>query len=156
MPPATARRGFWYARGNDYDVIILDLMLPKLDGLTILRRLREEKMPMYVLILTARDAPQDRVRGLNHGADDYLVKPFAFGELLARVRALVRRRYGVKEPVLRVADLEVDTIARPVKRGGCQIPLDDTRVRPAGVTRRTGRPAHFPHRDMESSLRVQR
>lgn len=115
--------GLWYASANDYDAIILDLMLPKLDGLTILRRLRKEGNAVHVLILTARDSLEDRVRGLNLGADDYLVKPFAFDELVARVRALVRRRYAAKEPVLRVADLEVDTLARRVRRGGQAIDL---------------------------------
>jgi DNA-binding response OmpR family regulator len=98
--PLTRRRkveeGLWYARSNDYDVIILDLMLPKVDGLTILKTLRQLGNPVHVLILTARDTLPDRVRGLDFGADDYLVKPFAFEELLARVRALIRRRYGAK------------------------------------------------------------
>jgi len=110
--------GLWYARSNDYDAIVLDLMLPKLDGLTVLRRLRQAGGKAHVLILTARGEVDDRVKGLNLGADDYLVKPFAFDELLARVRALVRRGYAAKRPTIRVADLEVDTVARTASRGG--------------------------------------
>jgi len=110
--------GLWYARTNDYDAIVLDLMLPGIDGLTILRRLREEGRKTPVLILTARGEVEDRVRGLDRGADDYLVKPFALEELLARVRALVRRGYDAKDPVVRVGDLEVDTAGRVARRGG--------------------------------------
>lgn len=110
--------GLWYACSGEYDVIVLDLMLPKVDGLTILRRLRKEGGTAAVLILTARDTVADRVRGLDLGADDYLVKPFAFEELLARIRALVRRRYEAASPTIRVADLEIDTNGRTVRRGG--------------------------------------
>ena len=120
---ADGEEGLWYARSNPYDVLILDLMLPKLDGLTLLRKLRDKNAQTHVLILTARDAPEDRVRGLDLGADDYVVKPFVFAELLARVRALVRRRYQVKSPVIRVADLEVDTSARRVRRAGHTVEL---------------------------------
>ena len=120
---ADGEEGLWYAQSNPYDVLILDLMLPKLDGLSLLRKLREKNAETHVLILTARDAPEDRVRGLDLGADDYLVKPFVFAELLARVRALVRRKYQVKAPVIRVADLEVDTSARLVRRAGRNIEL---------------------------------
>ena len=109
--------GLWLATENPYDVIVLDLMLPKLDGLAVLAKLRAQHHPAAVLLLTARDGVDDRVRGLDLGADDYLVKPFAFAELLARVRALVRRRYDVRDPVLRIADLEVDTARRTVRRG---------------------------------------
>ena len=115
--------GLWYARSGGYDVILLDLMLPKVDGLTILRRLREQKDPAHVLIITAKDGLDDRVRGLDLGADDYLVKPFAFKELLARVRALVRRKYEAKSPAIHVADLEIDTTARTVRRGGRPVEL---------------------------------
>jgi len=117
------QEGLWYAQSNEYDVIVLDLMLPKIDGLTILKRLREAGRSMHILILTARDAVEDRVRGLDLGADDYLVKPFAFEELLARVRALVRREYKAKSPVIRVADLEIDTARRLVRRAGERIDL---------------------------------
>lgn len=115
--------GLWHARSAEYDVIVLDLMLPKVDGLTILRQLRAKGNAAHVLILTARDTVNDRVAGLDLGADDYLVKPFAFTELIARVRALVRRKYTAKSPLLRVADLEIDTRARTVRRGGRVVDL---------------------------------
>ncbi len=115
--------GLWYATSNDYDVIVLDLMLPGTDGLTLLRRLRKAGGKSHVLILTAKDTTQDRVSGLDLGADDYLVKPFAFKELLARVRALVRRRYSAKSPVIVVEDLEIDSTTRTVRRGGRRIDL---------------------------------
>jgi DNA-binding response OmpR family regulator len=115
--------GLWYARTGQYDVILLDLMLPKVDGLTILQRLRQLGNPVHVLILTAKDTLEDRLQGLDLGADDYLVKPFALEELLARVRALVRRKYQAKSPVLRVADLEVDTTRRSVRRAGHKVEL---------------------------------
>jgi len=115
--------GLWYAMGNDYDVIILDLMLPGMDGLSILKKIRSEGKKTHVLILTARDTVPDRVHGLDLGADDYLVKPFAFEELLARVRSLVRRRYERKQPLIEVADLKIDTAAQRVWRGGDEIVL---------------------------------
>lgn len=115
--------GLWYARSNPYDVIILDLMLPKVDGLEILRRLRDAGHASHVLLLTARDGVEDRVSGLNAGADDYLVKPFAFDELLARVKALTRRAYQRKSPVVEVGDLAIDTAAKRVTRGGQFIEL---------------------------------
>ena len=120
---ADGEEALWYAGGNDYDVIILDLMLPKVDGLTVLRRLRAKGKPAHVLILTARDTLADRVRGLDAGADDYLVKPFAFEELLARVRALARRAYRVKNPTLEVGDLRIETITHRIWRGKQEIRL---------------------------------
>jgi DNA-binding response OmpR family regulator len=89
-------------------------MLPGLDGLTVLRRMRQQNNDAPVLILTAKDTVEDRVRGLRLGADDYLIKPFAFEELLARIQALCRRRYARTSPLMVVDDLEVDTAARPV------------------------------------------
>ena len=115
--------GLWYATSNDYDVVVLDLMLPRVDGLTILRRLRADGRSTHVLILTARDTVQDRVLGLDTGADDYLVKPFAFEELLARVRALARRAYSAKNPQLTVDDLRLETSARRVWRGDDEVVL---------------------------------
>ena len=115
--------GLWYAESNQYDVIILDLMLPGLDGLTLLRRLRAHGKDTHVLVLTAKDTVADRVRGLQTGADDYLIKPFAFEELLARVQALCRRGYGQKKSRLRIGDLEIDMAARTVKRAGDVIDL---------------------------------
>jgi DNA-binding response OmpR family regulator len=115
--------GLWYALGEDYDAIVLDIMLPKLDGLSVLTQLRAAGKQTHVLLLTARDAIEDRVRGLEAGADDYLVKPFAFPELLARIQALIRRRYGEKSPAMRVGDLVVDRSARSVHRGERSIEL---------------------------------
>lgn len=117
------KEGLWFAQSNDYDLIVLDLMLPGLDGWGILRALRQEGRQTHVLILTARDGLDDRVAGLDMGADDYLVKPFALEELLARVRALLRRKYQHKDPLLRVGDLEIDQATRQVRRGGETIPL---------------------------------
>jgi len=115
--------GLWFASTGEYDVLILDLRLPGMEGLEILKRLRAQKNRVHVLIVTAKDSIDDRVEGLDLGADDYLVKPFEFNELLARVRALVRRKYGQKEPVVRVADIEIDTSAREVRRGGRPVDL---------------------------------
>jgi DNA-binding response OmpR family regulator len=111
------------ARATEYDVIILDLMLPREDGLSLLQRWRRAGLETHVLILTARDRIEDKVRGLDLGADDYLTKPFQLEELLARLRALVRRGHQVKDPVLRIYDLEIDTAARSVRRGGRPITL---------------------------------
>jgi DNA-binding response OmpR family regulator len=115
--------GLWFARTGNYDAIILDLMLPKVDGLTILKQLRQQGNRVHILILTAKDTVGDRVRGLNLGADDYLIKPFAFEELLARVRALVRRKYETKSALIRVADLEIDTSGKTARRAGLTIEL---------------------------------
>jgi DNA-binding response OmpR family regulator len=111
------------ARAYQYDAIVLDLMLPGIDGLTLCHRLRKTGQNTPVLILSARDLVEDRVTGLNAGADDYLVKPFATQELVARIRALLRRRQGAAPPVLRVGSLELDPSVRTVKRSGQPIPL---------------------------------
>ncbi len=113
---ADGEEGLWLAESNAYDVIVLDIMLPKLDGLSLLQRLRDQGKPTHVLLLTARDTVADRVHGLRLGADDYLVKPFALDELLARVEALCRRAYGSKQPRLVLADLEIDTVTKEVFR----------------------------------------
>jgi len=114
--------GAYLAQTFDYDLVILDLMLPKLDGLEVLRRIRAAKPSLPVLVLTAKATVEDRVTGLDHGADDYLVKPFAFAELSARVRALLRR--GASEAVeLQLADLKLDTTAHQVTRRGRKIDL---------------------------------
>jgi DNA-binding response OmpR family regulator len=115
--------GLSLAESNDYDVVILDLMLPGLDGLSLLQRLRGGGGDSHVLILTARDTVDERVRGLQAGADDFLVKPFAFAELLARVQALCRRRHGQKNPRLTVGWLEIDTAARSVLCQGAPLAL---------------------------------
>ncbi len=115
--------GQWLAESNDYDVIILDIMLPGVDGLTLLQRLRQQGRETHVLLLTAKDTVEDRVRGLQAGADDYLVKPFAFEELLARVQALCRRRYGQKSARITVENLAIDPAAKTVRRNGKVIEL---------------------------------
>jgi len=120
---ADGEDGFWLAETNDYDAIVLDIMLPKLDGLALLQRLRQQGKQTNVLLLTAKDTVPDRVRGLELGADDYLVKPFALEELLARVKALCRRAYGSKDSRLAIADLEIDTTARKVTRAGQPVVL---------------------------------
>ncbi|MFN0244521.1 MAG: response regulator transcription factor [Planctomycetota bacterium] len=120
---ADGETGLSYAGNNPYDVLVLDLMLPKLDGMELLARLRDKPKRAHVLVLTARDQLRDRVQGLNAGADDYLVKPFAFEELLARIHALVRRRYGEQSPVVQVESLAIDVVARTVKIGDCALDL---------------------------------
>jgi DNA-binding response OmpR family regulator len=115
--------GLILGRARDYDVIVLDLILPKLDGLAVLEKLRAEKVPTPVLILTALDKVEDRVRGLRLGGDDYLVKPFAFDELVARIEALVRRRYGDQSPKLVAGDVEIDPAARRVTCRGTELRL---------------------------------
>jgi DNA-binding response OmpR family regulator len=114
---ADGELGLRYARDNPYDVLVLDLTLPRMDGMDVLARLREREKRPHVLVLTARDRVEDRVNGLNGGADDYLVKPFAFEELLARIHALVRRRYDESSSVVRVGELAVDTVARCARMG---------------------------------------
>lgn len=111
------------AKGTNYDLIILDLMLPKKDGLTLLREWRGKGVQSHVIVLTARGSLEDKVKGLDIGADDYLTKPFELEELLARIRALIRRGHQIKDPVLRVLDMTIDTAARLVKRGGQSIHL---------------------------------
>lgn len=117
------REGLAYALSADYDAIVLDIMLPKMNGLEVLRELRNQRVKTPVLLLTARDGVDDRVRGLDTGADDYLVKPFAFPELLARIRALLRRPPLQAGTVLVMADLEMDTATRDVRRAGKTIEL---------------------------------
>jgi len=117
----TGEEGFFLVNAEEFDLIILDLMLPGRDGLQVLSTLRKRGLETPVLILTARDAIEDRVQGLDKGADDYLVKPFAFPELLARVRALLRR--SEQGPQLRLADLEMNVVTRNAKRRGQYIEL---------------------------------
>lgn len=115
--------GFDLASTEDYDVIILDLLLPGMDGVTICKKLREEKIHIPILMLTAKGELDDKVEGLNAGADDYLVKPFAFEEFLARIRALTRRPKKSLDSVLTVGDLTLDTLTFEVKRADKQIKL---------------------------------
>ena len=116
-------RGFDLASTEDYDVIILDLMLPKMDGMEICKRLRSQEIHTPILMLTARGQIEDRVNGLNAGADDYLPKPFAFTELLARIKALIRRPKNSLNTTLEYKDLTLDTINFEVKRAGINIKL---------------------------------
>ena len=120
---ATGEQGYYAATTETVDAVVLDLMLPGRDGLRVLRDLRANGFTKPVLILTARDAVEDRVLGLDSGADDYLVKPFAFAELLARLRALLRRDVSGRELILRADDLEVDLLTRRVVRGGIELDL---------------------------------
>jgi DNA-binding response OmpR family regulator len=116
-------KGLEMASENTYNAILLDVMLPKMDGWDVCRELRGRKVRTPIMMLTARDAVGDRVKGLDIGADDYLPKPFDFDELLARLRALLRRDKVNKSKVIRVADLEIDTGSHIVKRGGKEISL---------------------------------
>ena len=119
----TGEDALWMARSTAYDVIVLDVMLPKLDGFGVCRELRARDVWTPVLLLTARDAVGDRVEGLDTGADDYLVKPFSFAELLARLRALVRRAPTERPAVLAVDDLRLDPAARRAWRGQTELEL---------------------------------
>jgi DNA-binding response OmpR family regulator len=120
---ANGRDGLWYAQNNSYDAIILDLMLPEVSGLSILRQLRDAGSDVGILILTAKDAVEDRVAGLNAGADDYLIKPFSFDELLARAKVLVRRRYDKPNPTIEIGNLQINTATKQVARAGVRIEL---------------------------------
>jgi len=115
--------GLELAQSYDYDLIILDLLLPKIDGTEVLRRIRRGNPQIPILILTARDGVQDKVTHFEAGADDYLTKPFAFAELLVRIKALLRRGATRQETVLRVADIELDRLSQQVRRGGKRIEL---------------------------------
>ncbi|MBV8081235.1 MAG: response regulator transcription factor [Actinobacteria bacterium] len=120
---ASGEDALWMAGATAYDAIVLDVMLPDLDGFGVCRELRRREIWTPVLLLTARDAVEDRVQGLDTGADDYLVKPFSFSELLARLRALVRRAPGERPAVLEVGDLRLDPAARRAWRGDAELDL---------------------------------
>jgi two-component system OmpR family response regulator len=119
---ADGEEGLWKAQNTDYDAVVLDLMLPRMHGGEVLRVLRTSKTTP-VLVLTARDAPTDKIANLNLGADDYLTKPFDLEELIARLRALIRRSTNHPSPVLRAADVELDTSARVVRKQGEHVDL---------------------------------
>jgi heavy metal response regulator len=113
----------YMVEANDYDLMILDIMLPKIDGLEVLKGVRDKELPLPVLMLTAKDSIEDVIKGLDAGGDDYLTKPFAFAELLARVRALLRRKEREPSGELQVADLVLDPVTHAVSRGGQEIEL---------------------------------
>lgn len=113
----------YMVEANEYDLMILDIMLPKIDGLEVLQGVRDKGFPLPVLMLTAKDSVEDVVKGLDAGGDDYLTKPFAFAELLARVRALLRRKEREPAGELKVADLVLDPVTHAVSRGGQEIEL---------------------------------
>lgn len=119
----TGEEGFYLVSSQTFDLVLLDLMLPGRDGIEVLSTLRSRELQTPVLILTAKDAVEDRVLGLDSGADDYMVKPFAFPELLARIRALLRRGRADQVLKLKLADLEMDLVTREVIRGGKSIDL---------------------------------
>lgn len=126
---ANGELGLRAALGGAWDVVVLDLMLPDLSGHEVLRQLRAKGSDAFVLILTALGAVEERVRGLQAGADDYLGKPFSFDELLARLQALTRRKHGQKSPVIHIADLEIDTAGRVVRRNGALVSLTNREYR---------------------------
>ncbi|MBN1526507.1 MAG: response regulator transcription factor [Candidatus Omnitrophica bacterium] len=117
------KEGYLLASANDYDVIILDLMLPQMDGVTVCKKLREAKVESPIIMLTAKDTVQDKVTGLDSGADDYMAKPFSFEELLARIRAALRKKEARGATRLQAADLIMDLINHKVTRGGREIEL---------------------------------
>jgi DNA-binding response OmpR family regulator len=120
---STGEEGFFLVNHESFDLVVLDLMLPRRDGIEVLTTLRRRGLQTPVLILTAKDTVDDRVHGLDSGADDYLVKPFAFSELLARIRALLRRDRSEQALKLQQGNLEMDVVARKVKRAGHQVEL---------------------------------
>ncbi|MCL4509889.1 MAG: response regulator transcription factor [Bacteroidetes bacterium] len=120
---AFGKEAVFLAKTNDYDVIVLDLMLPDIDGFEVCKQIRREKLPTPILMLTALDEVDNRIKGLDTGADDYLPKPFHAGELLARIRALTRRVLDDKTSVLKIHDIELDTAARKAFRNGKDLKL---------------------------------
>ena len=121
---ADGENGLFLAKTNDYDLILLDLMLPKIDGITVCKKIREEKISSPIIMLTAKDAVKDKVAGLDVGADDYLTKPFAFEELLARIRVILRKKSEHEQMTkLQVGDLSLDLTTHKVARAGKEIDL---------------------------------
>lgn len=118
--------GLYMAETYPYDAVLLDIMLPRVDGLTILDNLRKKEMDVPVLLITAKGEVEERVKGLNIGADDYIAKPFDFSELLARLKAVIRRSKGKPSPIIKIGDLIIDTNSRTVKRAEKEIKLSAT------------------------------
>ncbi len=154
--------GLYMAENFPADALILDIMLPQMDGLTVLSNMRKKGITTPVILLTARDALLDKIKGLDTGADDYLTKPFVFEELLARVRSLLRRKGTVKEAVVRIADLEINTASHEVKRGGKTISLSAKEYalleylayRKGNVVTRTDIVEHIYHEDTDMDSNV--
>ena len=154
--------GLFMAETNPYDLIVADWMLPGKDGVTICRELRKCRNAVPILLLTARDALKDKISGLDAGADDYLTKPFAFDELLARVRVLLRRKTKETSTTLKVADLELDQLTRKVSRAGRDIKLSSTEyallefmmLHSGQVVTRTMISEHVWHHDFDSFSNV--
>lgn len=119
----TGDEGLWYATEHPYDVVLLDLMLPGIDGMEILRQLRKKQISVFIIVASARDGLEDRLEALNSGADDYIVKPFPMAEALARIHALLRRKYAKKDPVIHSGDLSLNPLSRTVRRAGQAIEL---------------------------------
>ena len=120
---SNGHEGLILAQVNNYDLIVLDVMLPEMDGWSILKELRTSDNKTYIIMLTARDDIEDKVKGLNLGADDYLVKPFAFSELVARIQTVLRRQSSIQKDIMIFSDLEVDLNKKKVTREGCKIEL---------------------------------
>lgn len=131
---------------NTYDLIILDIMLPKMDGVSVCKKIREEKIETPIIMLTAKDTVEDRIKGLDAGADDYLTKPFSFGELVARIRALLRREKTVKSTKLQVGDLTLNPATHEVFRGDDEVQLSSKEYRLLDYMMR--RPGHVCTRTM--------
>ena len=117
------REGLWYVENHEYDVVLLDIMLPEVDGLAILRRLRSAGKTVPVILISARDTVAQRIEGLEAGADDYLIKPFALDELVARVRVQVRKKHDKSSLELSIGDIVISTLTKTVTRAGVEIPL---------------------------------
>ncbi len=146
------RDGLWLAQSGEHDVIILDIMLPKVDGIEIVRQLRGAGSDVPILLLTALDAVDKRVEGLDSGADDYLVKPFSMSELLARVRAMVRRRFNDSATNVAIGELSIDTSARTVSVSGKVIALTAGEYKLLELLAPT-RPSCYTHRNLEQPVR---
>ncbi len=155
-------KGLYLAEVNDYDLLILDIRLPGQDGISICRQLRSQKKDMPILMLSAKNTAEDKVRGLNCGADDYLAKPFAFKELLARVQALLRRQRPIQGGILKLADLELNQLTHKVTRQGREIELTSKEyalleyfmLNPRAVITRTMISEHVWHEDFDSLTNV--
>jgi two-component system response regulator PhoP len=159
---ADGREGLYHGEEFDYDVAVVDIGLPELDGVSLIRRLREQDRAVPVLILTARDGWQDKVNGLEAGADDYLAKPFHYEELLARLRALVRRAAGHASAVLRHGPIELDTTTKEVRVDGARVDLtayeynllEYLMLHPSKVVSKTELTEHLYAQDFERDSNV--